>query len=131
MLKKGSKLHSILTGSCPKCHEESMYLNKNPYNLNKLYAMHENCSHCGLKYKIEPSFFYGAMYVSYGLTVAIGVAIFILGSFFGKLTANQALLYIVTGILLLMPITARLARNIYINMFVKYNRNWKSISQNA
>ena len=31
MLKKGSKLNSILTGSCPKCQEESMYVDKNPY----------------------------------------------------------------------------------------------------
>ena len=37
MLKKGSKLNSILTGTCPKCHEESMYLEKNPYKLNDLY----------------------------------------------------------------------------------------------
>ena len=26
MLKKGSKLYSILTGTCPKCQNESMYL---------------------------------------------------------------------------------------------------------
>jgi uncharacterized protein (DUF983 family) len=61
MLKKGSKLNSILTGSCPKCHEESMYEDKNPYNLSNIYKMHEKCSHCNIKYKIEPSFFYGAM----------------------------------------------------------------------
>ncbi|HEY6144157.1 MAG TPA: DUF983 domain-containing protein, partial [Flavobacterium sp.] len=29
MLKKGSKLNSILTGSCPRCQNESMYLDKN------------------------------------------------------------------------------------------------------
>jgi hypothetical protein len=40
--------------------------------------MHDNCSHCGLKYQIEPSFFYGAMYVSYGLNVAVGIAAFII-----------------------------------------------------
>ena len=40
--------------------------------------MNDYCSSCGLKYKIEPSFFYGAMYVSYGLTVAIGVAAFVI-----------------------------------------------------
>jgi hypothetical protein len=28
MLKKGSKLYSILTGTCPKCQNESMYLDK-------------------------------------------------------------------------------------------------------
>ena len=98
MLKKTSKLHSILTGTCPRCHQESMYFNKNPYIIVDLYKMHDNCSHCKLKYKIEPSFFYGAMYVSYGLTVAIGGAIFVIASLFEKLTANQALLYIVLGI---------------------------------
>ena len=30
-----------------------------------------NVRNCDLKYMIEPSFFYGAMYVSYGLTVGI------------------------------------------------------------
>jgi hypothetical protein len=38
--------------------------------------MHEKCSHCGLIYQIEPSFFYGAMYVSYGLNVATGIVAF-------------------------------------------------------
>ena len=77
MLKKGSKLNSILTGSCPKCQNESMYLDKNMLHLTKILKMNENCSHCGLKYQIEPSFFYGAMYVSYGLNVGIGIAAFI------------------------------------------------------
>ena len=125
MLKKTSKLHSILTGTCPRCHQESMYKFKNPYNVTKLYQMNDYCGCCGLKYKIEPSFFYGAMYVSYGLTVAIGVATFVAVSFFVKLNVNQALLAISAAIIVLMPITARLSRNIYIAMFVKFNPNWK------
>jgi hypothetical protein len=44
--------------------------------------MKENCSHCGLRYQIEPSFFYGAMYVSYGLNVALGIAAFIVSFIF-------------------------------------------------
>ena len=39
--------------------------------------MHDHCRSCGFKYKIEPSFFFGAMYVSYAVNVAIGVAAFI------------------------------------------------------
>ena len=77
-VKKGSKLNSILTGSCPTCHEESMHLDKKPYNLN-VYKMHENCSHCGTKYKMEP--FLWAMYVSYALGIAFGVAAFIITYF--------------------------------------------------
>jgi uncharacterized protein (DUF983 family) len=82
MLKKGNKLYSILTGTCPRCHEEGMYLDKNPYHLGKIYKMHERCGHCNLKYKIEPSFFYGAMYVSYGVGIAFSIATFIIAKLF-------------------------------------------------
>lgn len=123
MLKKGSKLNSILTGSCPKCQEESMYVEKNPYHLSKLYDMHETCSHCGLQYQIEPSFFYGAMYVSYGLTVAIGVAAFIITKVFLGLSLVEAFIAIIIALIVLTPVTARLSRNIYINIFVHYDKD--------
>jgi uncharacterized protein (DUF983 family) len=128
MLKKGSTLNSILTGSCPKCHEESMYVEKNPYKLGSLYKMNEACSHCHTQYMIEPSFFYGAMYVSYGLTVAIGVAIFVTLNIILGLEVLTTFIGIVIGIIVLMPITARLARNIYINMFIHFDKNWKQNS---
>ena len=121
MLKKGSKLNSILTGTCPRCQEESMYLDKNPYHLKNIYTMHENCSHCGLHYQIEPSFFYGAMYVSYGLTVMIGVAAFIISKVIMGLELTQSFIAIILTLIVTMPITARLARNIYINMFVSFD----------
>jgi len=67
MFRKGNKLQSVFLGSCPKCQGESMYKDQNPYHLGRVYKMSEKCSKCGFKYKIEPSFFFGAMYVSYGL----------------------------------------------------------------
>ena len=73
MFGKGSKIYAMVVGCCPKCHEESMYLDANPFNIMKIYAMHEKCSHCKLVYQIEPSFFFGAMFVSYGLGVLIGI----------------------------------------------------------
>ena len=123
MLKKGSKLNSILTGSCPKCQNESMYVDKNPLHLGKVLKMNENCSHCGLKYQIEPSFFYGAMYVSYGLTVAIGVAAFIIAHVFIGLDLIKSFIAIIIALIGLMPVTARIARNIYINIFVHYDKD--------
>ncbi|HQW68088.1 MAG TPA: DUF983 domain-containing protein [Flavobacterium sp.] len=125
MLKKGSKLNSILTGSCPRCQNESMYVEKNPYKISKLYQMHDTCSHCGLQYNIEPSFFYGAMYVSYGLTVAIGVGTFIVSNVLFGLNLVQSFVAIIISLLVLAPITARLARNIYINIFVHYDKDAK------
>ena len=125
MLKKGSKLNSILTGSCPKCQNESMYLDKNMLHLTKVLKMNENFSHCGLKYQIEPSFFYGAMYVSYGLNVGIGIAAFIVSYVLFNASLEEAFISIIASIILSFPLVLRLSRNIYINMFVSYDENFK------
>lgn len=125
MLKKGSKLYSILTGTCPKCQKESMYLDQNPLHLGNILKMHENCSHCGLKYQIEPSFFYGAMYVSYGLNVAIGIAAFVISYVLLNSSLKVAFISIIASLLVLFPLVLRWSRNIYINMFVSYDPTFK------
>jgi uncharacterized protein (DUF983 family) len=125
MLKKGSKLYSILTGTCPKCQNESMYFDKNPFHLGSILKMNEHCSHCGLKYQIEPSFFYGAMYVSYGLNVAVGIAAFIVSYLFFHSSIKTSFIAIIVTLILLFPIVLRWSRNIYINMFVTYDPKTK------
>lgn len=126
MLKKGSKLYSILTGTCPKCQKESMYLDQNMLHLGNVLKMNEKCSHCGLKYQIEPSFFYGAMYVSYGLNVATGIAAFIISYVILGTSLKVAFIAIIASIILLFPFILRWSRNIYINMFVSYDPNFKA-----
>ena len=125
MLKKGSKLNSILTGTCPRCQNESMYLDKNPLHFSKILKMNEKCSHCGLKYQIEPSFFYGAMYVSYGLNVALSVAAFVVSFVLLNLSLKAAFISIIVSNVVLFPFVLRWSRNIYINMFVKYDKKYK------
>ncbi|WP_447635019.1 DUF983 domain-containing protein [Flavobacterium microcysteis] len=124
MLKKGSKLYSILTGTCPKCQNDKMYVDRNPYNLPSVFKMHEKCSHCGLKYKIEPSFFYGAMYVSYGVGIAFGVAAFVISYLFLGTNLKVAFVAIIATLVIFMPIIMRISRNIWINMFVDYDKDW-------
>jgi uncharacterized protein (DUF983 family) len=121
MLKKGNKLYSILTGTCPKCHLESMYKDKNPYHLGNIFQMYERCSHCGTKYKMEPSFFYGAMYVSYGVGIAFAVAAFVITFLFIGTTLMTSFLWIVITLVVFMPIIIRWSRNIWINFFVHYD----------
>jgi len=125
MLKKGSKLYSILTGTCPKCMNESMYTEKNPYHLGSVLKMNEHCSHCGLKYQIEPSFFYGAMYVSYGVNVGIGIGTFIVSYLMLKTSIQTSFIAIIAALILLYPLVLRWSRNIYINMFVSYDPKTK------
>lgn len=123
MLKKGSKLYSILTGTCPRCQNEKMYVNPNPYVLTDVFKMHEHCGHCGQKYKIEPSFFYGAMYVSYGVGIAFGVAAFLVSYFIFKSNLKIAFVAIIATLVVFMPIIMRVSRNIWINIFVDYDKN--------
>jgi uncharacterized protein (DUF983 family) len=122
MFKKGSKLYSILTGTCPKCQQESMYLVKSMLHLNKLLKMNEHCSHCGLRYEIEPSFFYGAMYVSYALNVAICVAAFIVSFVVFNLNLKESFIAIIVSLIILFPLVLRWSRNIYINIFVSFDK---------
>ena len=123
MLKKGTKLYSILTGSCPKCHQESMYTNRNPYVITQLFKMNDRCSHCNTKYKIEPSFFYGSMYVSYGVGIAFAVAAFVISFLFLKTDLKTAFIAIVLTLVLFLPVIIRLSRNIWINLFMKYDKD--------
>ena len=122
MFKKGSKLYSIFTGTCPKCHEESMYTSKNPYILSETLSMNEKCNNCNTKYKIEPSFFYGAMYVSYGVGIAFAVAAFVISHFVFNASINYIFISIVCILILFMPIIMRLSRNIWINIFMSYDK---------
>lgn len=121
MLKKGSKLYSILTGTCPKCQNESMYVHQNPYLFSQLFKMHVRCSHCNTKYKIEPSFFYGAMYVSYGVGIAFAVAAFVISYLFIGASLKTSFMAIISTLILFLPIIIRLSRNIWINFFIKYD----------
>ena len=123
MLKKGTKLYSILTGTCPKCQPDHMYVNKNPYILRDTMKMHDHCRQCGTKYKMEPNFFFGAMYVSYGVAVFIGLLIFLGTSLVFRSTMKTAFLTIFIGLIVLMPWITRVSRNIYINMFMHYDKN--------
>ena len=123
MFSKGSKIYSIITGACPKCHEESMYVNKNPYAISETLKMHERCSNCNTKYKIEPSFFYGSMYVSYGVGIAFAVTAFVISYFFFGTNKLTAFISIVVTLIVFLPIILRLSRNIWINLFMSYNKN--------
>lgn len=122
MFKKGSKIYSIISGSCPKCHQESMYTRKNPYALMDTLKINDKCSHCGTQYRIEPSFFFGAMYVSYAVGVAFGVAAFVISYLFFEANLKQSFAAIVITLIVFMPIIMRLSRNIWINMFIHYDK---------
>ena len=123
MFKKGSKLYSILRAKCPRCHQGEFYVSKFTYNPNKVTKIHDNCECCNLKYMMEPSFFYGAMYVNYGLTVAISIVTFLIATLIFNASLLQSFAAIIIALVVLVPFNLRLARIIWINMFVSYDKD--------
>ena len=120
---KGTKLYSILKGKCPVCHTGDMFIEKNPYKISTTLEMHERCPHCNTKFKIEPSFFYGAMYVSYGVGIAFATAAFVISYWMLGLGRAISFTAIIVTLLVFLPIIARVSRNIWINFFFKYDRS--------
>jgi len=66
------------------------------------------------------------MYVSYAVGVAIAVAIFIISYFFIGLDRNYTFIAIVSTLVVLLPIITRISRNIWINLFFKYDVKWSN-----
>ncbi|NOQ73217.1 MAG: DUF983 domain-containing protein [Crocinitomix sp.] len=121
---KGKRLYSILNSKCPRCHEGDFHLTKKTYDLKNFGKNHERCSECDYRFEKEPGFFYGAMYVSYGLSiavsVAVGVAILVL---YPSASYKVYLAAILGGIVGLMPVTFRLSRVIWMNLFQHFDAN--------
>lgn len=130
MFKKGTKLYSILFNKCPKCHEGDFMVEKNIFKLHKAFKMHENCPKCNFKFMIEPSFFYGAMYINYALTVGLAIATFIISALVFNLSLLQSFIPIVAILILTAPFTIRLSRIIWINLFVSFDANFKKVARN-
>jgi len=91
----------------------------------KKQHMHEHCPHCGLKFEIEPGYFYAAMYVSYAFSVAQVVTLGLATAFF---TASESpWLYIAVlflAIFIFAPFNLRFSRLVllhYLSPKVVYN----------
>lgn len=118
--------YSSLWNKCPQCHQGDVFITNNAYKLSQFDKMHEHCSCCDLKYEKEPGFYQGAMYVSYGLMVGWFVITWAADTFLVHSQTWQYLTFLSASILVMMPLTFRISRLLWINMFTKFDKS-KSI----
>jgi len=79
MILKGKKLYSILTIKCPQCHEGA-FLERKVYDFSAFTKVRRSCPNCQLNYHVEPSFYYGSMYVAYALGVVLMMLMIVLNA---------------------------------------------------
>jgi hypothetical protein len=85
-----------------------------------IYNMHDNCPKCNQDYQKEPGFYWGAMYIGYGLSSGYMLSAMVLCIFAFDFTVNQSFATAIAGGVLFVPFIARLSRAIWINIYVKY-----------
>lgn len=126
---KVSLLSSVFRNKCPHCREGDLFLTKNPYNFSNIDKMPDNCPKCGQKYWIEPGFYYGAMYISYGLTVALSVAVFVAMIVLWHFDIKWYLGLNFTAMVILFPLIFRLSRSVWAHIYIKPGR--ENVQENA
>lgn len=116
---KGSKLYSIFQMKCPRCHEGDFFM-AHPYNLKRAGDTHKRCPKCDLNYSPEPGFYFGAMFVSYALGVALFVTFWVsFNLFFEDVNLGLQILIISLVSILTAPYFYALSKIIWANMFIK------------
>lgn len=113
---------------CPRCHEGNLFLKSNPYAFGSILTMHTHCSNCGLRYERESGFFFGAMYISYAINIALFVTATVGYYLFLKPIVNWKwyILGYVALTVLLSPVIFRLSRSIWLSIMTKYDPEKRS-----
>lgn len=129
MLGKGTRIYSIRTFTCPRCQEGKFFVS-HPYDLKNVGNVLEHCPVCDMKYEKEPGFFYGAMYVSYALGVALFVTLWTsFNLWFPSASTTVQITTIVSVAVVLSPLLYALSKIIWANLFYHYDESWKKEKQ--
>lgn len=125
-----SKFSAIFQQKCPRCREGNIFkytLLQKPFSP---LATHKECPECGFRFEIEPGFFWGALYISYAMMVAVMVSVIV--AIVILFDTREPLHYIIPTVslmLLIYPFALRYARVLLITFFsgTKYHENWREV----
>lgn len=120
-MKKIKTISSIVKCKCPGCRDGNLFEVQNPYNLMRFFRMPENCDNCGIKFEMEPGFWYGAMYFSYLLGFILTLPIIIMLLLSRKFDFLAGIIIVSVALILLVPILFRYSRTFWIYIFVPYD----------
>jgi len=110
---------AALTCKCPKCKNGKIFNNRGNLLLLNIPKMNDKCPVCNYKFERETGFFFGAMFVSYGLAVAQMIASLVVFWYFIDLSPLRVFAIIATIAVLLGTINFKLSRSIWIYIFYK------------
>ena len=101
------RLSAVLRQRCPRCLRGPVF--------EGTFRMRPACPACGLRFEREPGYFLGAMYYSYGLSLAAGTPAAVYG-IAADWPAWATALAATGAILLCLPWSFRLSRVLWLHM---------------
>ncbi len=126
-MAKTTHLQAMINAKCPRCRRGDLF-KTSMYGFSS-QKMYDNCPKCALKFELEPGYFYVAMYISYGINVALAVTVGIL-TFFITNETESPWIYVATIFvfsLILAPANFRYSRVILLHLMsprIKYNPDY-------
>ncbi|WP_046745578.1 DUF983 domain-containing protein [Kordia zhangzhouensis] len=111
-------LQHMYKGTCPNCNKGEIFKQKGVLYKFKMPKMNEYCSICEYKFEKEPGYFYGAMYVSYMLTVGEAIVFYFMLSYIFQFEDNfKIFIMIAISMIGLSFFNMRISRIIWIHLF--------------
>lgn len=116
-----NRITACFKGKCPNCEEGNAYKKTKGLSI-KLPQLEDRCSVCNHKFNKEPGFFQGAMYVSYGLAMAIALSTFIICQFIFEKTFDLRIFGIISVVVTLFSLkNYKYSRVIWMYLFTPKN----------
>jgi uncharacterized protein (DUF983 family) len=116
-------IKNIFLHKCPRCYKGKMFTHK-MYELNHIVDMPEKCEVCGQRTELEVGFYYGTGYVSYAITVAFIVSVFVAWKVLFGLSFQDNSVFWCMGtaiffLIVLQPWFMRTSRILWLSWFYK------------
>lgn len=113
---------AMWNNKCPRCRKGDIFIK--PLDILNPLDMPESCSICGQATEPEPGFYYGAMFLSYGIASLILLPTTLFMLFYFKLSFTTT--FIIMGLIVVAGFFKLLrgSRSLYFHLVVKYNKEF-------
>ena len=100
----------------PRCHQGDLFITS-AFKLNSFYKMNRQCLVCKQSFEPEPGFYYGAMFISYGMLVIMSIFTWLILFFVFRPAFGVYVVVVLILNVLLLPFIFRYSRTLFLYGF--------------
>ena len=113
---------SIFTYQCPRCRSSKIF--KTPFQFTSPLAMPDKCPNCELNFAQEPGFYFGALFISYGVSIVLflGISLSLVFVFEWSISKSMTVVLVVAALFFFKIM--RVSRSIWIHIIIKFEKRF-------